>query len=74
MARELYSTLSQTIHNFQPSKDFNQYTLMPVQFDPMQIDFMKAMEPKKENLKADGSPDWEKERNRYPGQVLDDAA
>jgi len=73
MARELYSTLSRTIHNFQPSKDFNQYTVMPGQFDPMQIDFMKVMEPKRENLKADGSPDWEKERNRYPGQVLDAA-
>ena len=25
MAKELYSTLSRTIHNFQPSKDFDQY-------------------------------------------------
>ena len=69
MAEELYSTLSRTIHNFQPSKGFDQYTPMPGQFDPMQIEFMAAMKPLEENLNSDGKPDWEKERARYPGQV-----
>ncbi|KAF2248364.1 hypothetical protein BU26DRAFT_520057 [Trematosphaeria pertusa] len=73
MAKELYSTLSRTIHNFKSSRDFNQYTIVPGQFDPMQMDFMRDMEPKKENFLADEGLDWEKERRRYPGQVLDDA-
>ena len=68
MAHELYSTLSRTIHNFQSSKDFDQYTPMPGQFDPMQIDFMAAMKPLTENLNRDGNPIWEQERARYPGQ------
>ena len=71
MAEELYSTLSRTIHNFQPSKGFDQYTPMPGQFDPMQIEFMAAMKPLEDNLNSDGKPDWEKERARYPGQIAD---
>lgn len=71
MAKELYSTLSRTIHNFQPSKDFGQYTPMPGQFDPMQIDFLAAMKPDSTNLNEDGNPNWEKERARYPGQLED---
>ena len=71
MAKELYSTLSRTIHNFQPSKDFGQYTPMPGQFDPMQIDFLVAMKPDSTNLNDDGNPNWEKERARYPGQIED---
>lgn len=68
MANELYSTLSRTIHNFQTSEGFNQYTPMPGQFDPMQIDFMAAMKP---NFNINGDPNWETERKRYPGQVVD---
>ena len=68
MANELYSTLSRTIHNFQTSEGFNQYTPMPGQFDPMQIDFMAAMKP---NFNINGNPDWETERKRYPGQDVD---
>lgn len=56
MAKELYSTLSRTIHNFQPSKDFDQYTPMPRQFDPMQIDFITAMKPLRKNLTDDENP------------------
>ncbi|KAL9121591.1 MAG: hypothetical protein Q9187_001852 [Circinaria calcarea] len=70
MAEELYSTLSRTIHNFQPSRDFDQYTLVPSQFDPMQIDFMAAMAPLKENRNRTGDPNWEKERKRYPKQIV----
>ncbi|KAI1769843.1 hypothetical protein F4818DRAFT_446829 [Hypoxylon cercidicola] len=65
MAKELYSTFSRTIHNFQPSKDFDQYTPMPGQFDPMQIDFMTAMRPLREHLDDEGGPNWERERERY---------
>lgn len=68
MANELYSTLSRIIHNFQTSEGFNQYTPMPGQFDPMQIDFMAAMKP---NFNINGDPNWETERKRYPGQVVD---
>lgn len=71
MAKELYSTLSRTIHNFQPAKDFDQYTPMPGRFDPMQIDFMTAMKPLRKNLNDDENPIWDKERARYPGQVVD---
>lgn len=71
MAKELYSTLSRTIHNFQPSKDFGQYTPMPGQFDPMQIDFLAAMKPDSTNLNDDGNPNWAKERARYLGQIED---
>lgn len=71
MAKELYSTLGRTIHNFQPSKDFDQYTLMPGQFDPMKIDSMTAMKPLRKNLNDDENPIWDKERARYPGQVVD---
>jgi hypothetical protein len=71
MAKELYSTLSRTIHNFQPSKDIDQYTPMPGQFDPIQITFMAAMKPEKKNFNRDGNPNWDKERERYPGQVVD---
>lgn len=71
MAKELYSTLSRTIHNFQPSKDFDQYTPMPGQSDSMQIDFMTAMKPLRKNLNDDENPIWDKERARYPGQVVD---
>ncbi|KAI4158231.1 MAG: hypothetical protein LQ342_007642 [Letrouitia transgressa] len=70
MAKELYSTLSRTIHNFQPSKVFDQYTLVPSQFDPMQTDFMAAMAPLKKNRNRIGDPNWEKERKRYPKQVV----
>lgn len=68
MANELYSTLSRTIHNFQTSEGFNQYTPMPGQFDPMQMDFMAAMKP---NFNVNGDLNWETERKRYPGQVMD---
>jgi hypothetical protein len=69
MANELYSTLSRTIHNFRPSKDFDQYTPMPGQFDPMQIDFMAAMKPLIKNNNVSGEPMWELERIRYLGQA-----
>ena len=68
-AGELYSSLSRTIHFFQSSKGFDQYTPMRGQFDPVQIDFMAAMNPK--FLNDDRIPIWEEERKRYPGQVHD---
>ena len=65
MAKDLYSTLSRTIHRFQPSPDFDQYSPIPGQFDPMQIEFLTAMNPTTKDDKEQGSPDWEKERARY---------
>lgn len=72
MAKDLYSTLSRTIHNFQPSKDFDQYTPMPGQFDPVQIDFMTAMNPTTKDHDEHGSPEWEEERSRYAKKKEDE--
>jgi hypothetical protein len=65
MVKGLYSALSRTIHYFQPSGDFDQYTPMPGQYDQMEIDFLSGMRP----IYVDGNnePDWERERKRYPG-------
>lgn len=67
MAKGLYSSLSRTIHYFQPSGDFDQYTPMPGQFDQMEIDFMSGMRP--ENVDKNREPNWEHERGRYPGTL-----
>lgn len=65
MAKDLYSTLSRTIHRFQPFLNFDQYSLIFSQFDPMQINFMTAMNS---IMKEQGSPEWEKKRARYAGK------
>jgi hypothetical protein len=70
MAKDLYGTLSRTIHLFQPSKDIDQYTPMPGQFDPMQIAFMEALRPMEKNVSKTGETDWSKERARYPQHII----
>lgn len=88
MAKGLYSALSETIHNFRPSRDFvkytstygqsdskdefDQYTPIPGQWGPMQIDFLSAMRPCTHNHDGSGDPDWIKERNRYVGLSRED--
>jgi hypothetical protein len=67
MANGLFSTMSRTIHHFQPSQEFDQYTPIPGQFDPVEIDFLAAMKPTEFN---EGEPDWDKERKRYIPQVV----
>lgn len=64
-AEGLFSQLSRTVHHFQSSKDFDQYVVMPGQYDPVTIEFLSAIRPKREDFTDLAQPDWEKERKRY---------
>ncbi|KAF2107776.1 hypothetical protein BDV96DRAFT_653559 [Lophiotrema nucula] len=66
MTRDLYGTLSRTIHDH-PLEKADLFAIYDTQYDPMQIDFMRALEPEHWDNEAFGEVKWEQEQSRFKG-------